>query len=457
MYGLHRFLTISIGRSKLRSLTLPLFFCAATTAALAGTAITGTVTNRTVNKPSAGDTVTLIRLAQGMQESTHTTTDRSGHFTLEVPDSDTMHLVRVTHQMASYFQPIPPGTNNADVDVYDAAAKVAGVNMEADVLRLDTDSSGLRVIESFFIKNVSSPPRTQMSAHPFEFYLPQGAQIIGSAALGPGGMPVRSAPVPMGEPGHYTFIFPLRPGETRFQVSYHLPYSGAQEFAPRMTMATDNYAVMLPKSMKFAATAAGAFQSVNEDVNAQTFLAKSVKPGSKIDFKISGSGQLPQETPQPEGPNSPNVQAGPDQAGADQGGAAGAGSAAAGAGPEADTRPGGGLGTPIDTPDPLNKYKWWILSGIGALLAAGAGVLMRVPAPQAAGSTGGASVTAAGAGERVAKGSVLLLALKEELFVLETERLQGRMEQAEYEHQKAALEIVLKRALERSNKNIAPV
>jgi hypothetical protein len=43
----------------------------------------------------------------------------------------------------------------------------------------------------------------------------------------------------------------------------------------------------------------------------------------------------------------------------------------------------------------------------------------------------------------------LLLALKEELFALETDRLEGTLSTAEYTAQKAALETVLKRALAR--------
>lgn len=39
--------------------------------------------------------------------------------------------------------------------------------------------------------------------------------------------------------------------------------------------------------------------------------------------------------------------------------------------------------------------------------------------------------------------------LKEELFALETERLEGKLSDAEYAEQKAALEQVLKRALGR--------
>jgi len=41
----------------------------------------------------------------------------------------------------------------------------------------------------------------------------------------------------------------------------------------------------------------------------------------------------------------------------------------------------------------------------------------------------------------------LLAAMKEELFALETDKLQGRLSESEYVEQKAALEVVLRRAL----------
>lgn len=432
-------------------------FSMLTTALALAVPITGTVTDRTTNRPSAGDTVVLVRPQQNMQESGRTTTDANGHYTLDISDSDSMHLVRVTHQKANYFQAVAPGTSTVNVDVYDAAPKVEGISMEADVLRIDTDSNGLRVIESFFVKNASAPPRTQVGDHPFDFYLPAGAQIIGSIALGPGpgALPVQADPVPLHDANHYTFQFPLRPGDSRFQISYHLPYSGALTFSQKTTMKTDNLAIMLPKSMQFAPTQAAAFQSVDEDPHAQTFLARNLAPGAKLEFKVTGSGQIPEEADTGQGGQQ-------SAAGADQGGASAAGANAA---------PGGGLGAPIDTPTPLDKYKWWILGALGALLAAGAGVLLRQPAPQPAGgaarqatgtstpsallptvTTGrsGGTSSPVGAATGAAKGPALLAVLKEELFALETERLEGRLPQEEYDQQKAALEVVLKRALDRN-------
>ena len=76
-----------------------------------------------------------------------------------------------------------------NAQVYDVAAVVASVTTVANVMRVETDQQGLRVTQSFFIKNDSNPPRTQFSKQSYDFYLPPDAQIEGSAAMAPGGMP----------------------------------------------------------------------------------------------------------------------------------------------------------------------------------------------------------------------------------------------------------------------------
>lgn len=398
--------------------------------------ITGTVTNKTNNKPAAGDEVVLIRLAQGMQESTHTKTDAKGNFTIDLPDSG-MHLIRVTHDKANYFRPAPPGTQSVEVEVYDAATKVSGVSSEADVMRIQTDESGksLRVVENFFIKNDSNPPKTQFGDHPFEFYLPHGAVVEGSAALAPGGMPVQASPVPLGDPDHYTFVFPIRPGETRFQISYKVPYDGSLKLAPRPTMTTDTVAIMMPKSMTFQAGSSATYSPVTEETTAQTYVARNVSPSQQLGFTISGTGQLPRDNAAATAGD--GGQAAPPAGQAPQSSAAG------------DTRPGGGLGNPIDPSgkdDPWSKYKWWIIGGLGLAMAAGAGIMLKNN-PQAVNTL--PAPVSIGSGPVPPAPSTLLSSLKEELFAIETDRLEGRLNEAEYAEQKAALEVVLRRALAR--------
>ncbi len=451
-------------------LTLPLYVALAASPAFAAS-VSGTVTNRTTGKPAAGDDVTLIRLAQGMQEAGHSKTDGRGRFTLELPD-DGVHLVRVTHDKANYFQPVQTGQPTVNVDVFTAAAKVEGVVSEAEVLHVQSDPGGnaLTVVASFFLKNTSSPPMTQFSERAFEFYLPPGAVVEGSVALGPGrmSMPVKSPPVPLGDADHYALIFPIRPcvgdaaqeqgcGETRFQVSYRLPYSGKLVLAPKVAMPTDTVAVMLPKSMTFHPEAGVQYTQATDELNAQAFVARNVQPSQPLGFTVAGTGQLPRDT-----------QA---QGDAAQQGSAPAGGAAAGntgsdlspseasARQRADTKPGVGLNNPLDsegTLEPWAKYKWWILGGLGLALAAGAGIMMKTGGARPAGVSPSGTVepllpqASAAPGIHPQSSGSLLEALKDELFALETDRLSGRLNDAEYAEQRSALEVVLRRAMSRA-------
>ncbi len=407
-------------------------------AALAAAPITGTVTNKTTNRPSVGDDVVLIRLAQGMQESTRTTTDAHGHYTLQVPD-DGLHLVRVTHDKANYFQPAPAGTTTIDVEVFNASAHVKGVTTEAVVMRLQTDASGanLRVVENFFVKNDSTPPMTQFSNEPFDFHLPEGAVIEGSAAQAANGMPVRAAPVPLPEKGLYTFLFPIRPGETRFQVSYSLPYSGKLSINPGVTGPTDTVAIMMPRSMTFTPAAGSPYSAVNDEINAQTFVARSVTVGQPMSFDLGGKGELPRDAASP---GQQDAQ-GPQQSSASDGTIAATDNKA----------PGKGLDNPLDPEgnrEPLAKYKWWILGILAVLLAAAAGILLRKPTTPAVAATPLEALPPVSV-LPMSTHDLLLQVLKDELFSLETDHLQQRISDEEYVQQKAALELILRRALQR--------
>jgi 5-hydroxyisourate hydrolase-like protein (transthyretin family) len=405
--------------------------------------LTGTVTNGTTGKPAAGDDVVLLNMAAGMDGVGRTKTDSQGRFRLSVGDASTSYLLRVVHQKVTYHKPVPVGTQSVEVEVYDAAGKVEGVRAIVDVLRFEADASSLQVTELYGVSNNSQPPRTQMSERSFEIYLPPGAQILDSTAMTSGGMPVNSAPVPTGEKNRYAFLFPLRPGETRFQISYRLRYSGEADFQPRLALPTEHLVVMVPPSMQFRSNAGeGAFQSMPEETGANVQVATSAKPGAEPGFHLSGVGVMPREAQaQGTGETKPLDQ--------------GAGAQAGGGGEEAG-RPGGGLGRPIDTPDPLHEYRWQFLGGLALLLAMGAffvwnrsaGAVAATPAAGFAATPGAAFPPATRD-----RSALLLEALKDELFQLETERHQGKISAGEYEKAKAALDQTIQRAVTRRKRD----
>jgi len=414
----------------------------------AGSTLSGTVTNGTTGKPAAGDEVILINLANGMDVAGSSKADSSGKFSFKLTGGPGPHLIRAVHQGVTYHQMAPPGVNTADVQVYDVATKVTDLSVTADVIRFQADSGTMQGVRLFVVNNTSSPAKTQMNDHNFEFYLPADAKIEQVQARSPNGQPISADAVPQAEKNRYAIAFPLRPGETQFQVEFTLPYSGEIKIDPKPLYPAAHLVIVLPKTMQFKAANPPSFQSMQDPSQGDTNVevAQQTKPGQPLAFTLKGNGVItesPGETASGAAQQQDQTQ------------------------PQGrDTRPGGGLGPPTDAPDALQKYRWPIIGGFAVLLAIGGWVVTKrqpviavaatssakpavassdrsaAPRPTAASATSTISTT-------VAKSSMLLEALKEEMFQLEVERKQGKITPADYEKAKAALDQTLDRALKR--------
>jgi hypothetical protein len=422
--------------------------------------LTGTVKNLTIGKPAAGDEVILLSLGQGMEEAGRTKSDAKGNFSFQL-DGQGPHLIRVIHQEVTYHRMAPPGTTSAEVEVYDVGKKVEGISVVADIMRFQASQGQLQIERTFAVNNTSKPPRTQMNEHNLEFYVPEGATVTGGQAMTAGGQPVNSAPVPEGgnARNRYAFLFPLRPGETRFNVVYTVAYTGSVNIDPKSVYPLEHFVAIAPKAMEFSAAPGATFQAApfpgQPDANVE--VASNTKLGQPMAFKLGGEGTL----------------AAPAEEGGEQ---------RQGAPAQSENRPGGGLGPPIDAPDPLQKYRWYILGGFaGVLIVGGVYVASRQQAAnRAAVSTGkgfpaledddeandpAVEVPAARQAPSEVRSqsrpqptaprssssssSLLLEALKEEIFQLEVEHKQGLISQQEYESAKSALDQTLQRALKR--------
>ena len=172
--------------------------------------------------------------------------------------------------------------------------------------------------------------------------------------------------------------------------------------------------------MQFTGTTSGStFQLMREENGTEMYVATSVKPGQPLGFKVSGTGTFPREQENAQ-------QGGPDTADARR----------------ADNRPGGGLGTPEETPDALHQYRWVLIGGLLLVLVGGAAWTVTRTGPQ----------TAAPAAAAPASRSALVLeALKEELFQLESDRIQSKISPDEYEKAKSALDSALQRAMRKQS------
>lgn len=449
-----------------RVLLLCAAFVAATLAAKA-LPVTGTVKNMTTGQPSAGDRVSVVDVQAGMQDVERSTTDANGHFTINTPGPGP-YLLRVDHQGAGYFAAAPQNTNPITINVYDVAEKVDGISLEANVIEAEADNGQLSVEQQFFIKNLSSPPRTQYSKDTFEFTLPEGAVLDGVTSSRPAGLPTTNEPDRLPQKGHYAINVPIEPNRgtkgTIFDVHYHMPYSGSYTFTAKQLTIAENIAVLLPKQMTFKSETDGVYQSVSEDPRLQTFVLKNPKAGQKVGFAISGTGQLPRDQQ--------GRSAGP-TSGSDQGGAAQQG---------VGGTPGMGIGNPNEGENPLAKYQWYIIGGLALILFIGVFILLRrsptkhaeeestaasessqdwsVPTPMAPTPSvvpsyseritpQFQSAVAQPAAQVVSSSAVFLNALKDELFSIETDKLNGLLSDTEYAEAKFAIDVLLKRTLKK--------
>ena len=283
--------------TKFAKLALLIAILALALATAAAQTLTGTVTNGTTNKPAAGDEVILINLANGMDVGGTTKADSAGKFSFKVTVAGP-HLIRAVHQGVNYHQMAPPGVNTADVQVYDVAPKVAGLSVTANVIRFQADSGTMQGIRLFVVNNASSPPKTQMNDHNFEFYLPSGAKIEQLQARAPNGQPISADAVPdpekTSEKNRYAIAFPLRPGETQFQVEFTLPYSGEIKIDPKPLYSAQHLVIVLPKTMQFKAANPSSFNPCQDPTQADSNVevAQQTKPGQPLGFTLKGTGVI---------------------------------------------------------------------------------------------------------------------------------------------------------------------
>ncbi len=312
----------------------------------------GMVINGSSRKPSVGDEVVLLTLShEGMSESASAKTDSAGRFRLSVLDAQEGHLVRVTHQGVTYHKMVEPDLRPATIQIYDAAENLDGISAIMDVQRFEANNGKLEVKQLITVRNASKPPRTLMNDRTFEFQLPPEAQLQSGLVQIEDGQPLKQKPVPGEQKGHYYFSSPLRPGDTRFAVVYRLPYTGEVVIEPKLRNPSERFVIMLPRSMKFEPKVAGTFLSMPNVSPDNVQGTTAVRAGQILAFRISGTGTLEELK----------------------------GSRQAQASETPSEQPGGGLGAPIDAPDPLHGERWQILVGLIVMLGIGAVWAMRRP------------------------------------------------------------------------------
>jgi hypothetical protein len=204
-------------------------FCLALSVALlpAFAAVDGTVVNRTTGKPQANVVVTLVQPNQtGMDNLGSVKTDAAGKFHFDKDAASGPQLLQAEFSGVTYTKMIPPGASPAsvEVDVFDASTDAKNTTVAEDFILFQPHDRQVTVSEVILIDNSSTTTYSDAKKGAVSFFVPPEA--LGKVtvnATGPGGMPVNRPAEKTGEAGTYRVNYPIRPGKTRFDVSYSVP------------------------------------------------------------------------------------------------------------------------------------------------------------------------------------------------------------------------------------------
>jgi len=98
--------------------------------------LTGTVKNSTTGKPPPVTKLSCLSWARAWKKPAAPRPTPRANSVFKLDDAQAPHLVRAIHQEVTYHRMAPPGTTSVEVEVYDAAKKIDGIEVVADIMRI---------------------------------------------------------------------------------------------------------------------------------------------------------------------------------------------------------------------------------------------------------------------------------------------------------------------------------
>ncbi len=192
-------------------------------------AVDGTVMNATTGKPQASVVVTLVQPgSQGMQTLGSVKSDTEGKFKIDKEIPPGPALLQAVYQGATYNLILAPGApaTGVHVKIYDSTAKPGVAKVSQHMILIEPGAASLDISETFLIENESSTTFQDPANGSIRFYLPDAAEGKVKVTINsPGGMPIERPAEKTREKDVYKIAYPVKPGESRFDVSYSLPPS----------------------------------------------------------------------------------------------------------------------------------------------------------------------------------------------------------------------------------------
>jgi hypothetical protein len=219
-------------------------------------AVTGTVTNRTTGKPQSGATVGLYKLGTqtGLELIDQAKSDAAGNFSINQTVQGP-HLIRTAWDGVTYNHMLPPRqpTTNLLLDVYNASKQPGGAKVGKHMILFEPSGGQMAVNETYLFTNAGSTAWNDPDNGTLKFFVPEGAGKPAVQATAPGGAPIGAPVAKTSKPDVWSVDFPVKPGDTRFDITYTVPYTEGAAFAGKVLTKDENTYLIVPSGITIKA------------------------------------------------------------------------------------------------------------------------------------------------------------------------------------------------------------
>jgi hypothetical protein len=260
-------------------------------------AIDGTVINATTGKPAAGIAVSLIQPGEnGMQPLADTKSDAHGKFSFSQDIKGGPAFVQATFQGTPYMKMLTPGTptTGVEVPVFESTTKdVAKVQQHMILLQPGADA--INVSETILYQGDPKLTYNNGDAGTIRFYVPPEAKDDVKATIGfdmPGGnsIPIQRQVDKSKTPNVYKIDYPIKPGETRVDITYSLPASPLA-YAGKILHKEGKTRLVVPNGVE---AKGDSIVAVGREPQTQATVYDVNAPNFKVELTGTGALQAPQ-------------------------------------------------------------------------------------------------------------------------------------------------------------------
>jgi hypothetical protein len=230
-----------------------IILCALLAIAPAFATVDGVIVNGTTGQPEPNTVVMLIQPTQaGMQTLGSTKSDARGKFSFDNNDESGPRLIQAIFDGVQYNKMVPPGmpSSGVQIPVFASTTKAGTAKETQHFIVLQPGDKEMTVSEGLLYVGDPSVTYYDPVNGSVRFYVPPEVKGPISVTVNPaGGMPIQRPALKTKEPNVYKIDYPVRPGETRFDLNYTVTTASPMIFSDRLLNADAASNLVVPNGV----------------------------------------------------------------------------------------------------------------------------------------------------------------------------------------------------------------